>query len=420
MKKIYILTFASLLGFSSLNAQSLGTPSKGRPLKSNVDKSKYMHDAEKNRATTTFFIDYEFADQTRQDFEFGYSDWQRYIWDMNFRYDTATVTSGQLYGIVATSHTGSVTNQLNDSYGYYTGGSAVAPTYPIDIIHSSAGVTIDSVFVNCGHENNSGTNDTLEFTVISLSGTGHPGAGYTHTTLFTKKVFSGAGMGFNGSTDWLTGNVVGTSMGFTVPGGTKWGICVKYYGSTLDTFGLIAGFANTGAPCAGPPAVPFFATQSLYSTNTYRVDMQYAEYGILPTSGGADTYYDCDGVPGYTVGTDSDNTLQNWALWMKVTADVTGAVTVDNNTELITSLDQNMPNPFNGNTTINYSIAQKAPVAFTVTDLSGKVVIAENYGTQNSGQHTISLSANQLESGVYYYTVIAGGSKMSRKMVVTK
>ncbi|HYG52230.1 MAG TPA: T9SS type A sorting domain-containing protein [Flavobacteriales bacterium] len=419
MKKIYILTFASLLGFSSLNAQSIGSPSKGRPLKSNVDKKKYLHEPEKNRATTSFFIDYEFADQTRQDFEFGYSDWQRYIWDMNFRYDTASVTSGEMYGIVATFLSASHTlNSVNDSYGYFTGGTAAVPTYPIDVIHTSAGITIDSVFINCGHENNSGTNDTLEFSVISLSTSGHPGTGYTHTTLFSKKVIMNTS--FVGQTDWLMGGVVGEALGYTVPGGTRWGICVKYYGATVDTFGLIAGFASTGSPCGATPTLPFFATPSLYKQNTYRVDMQYAEYGILPTSGGADTYYECDGVSGFTPGSDSDNTLQNWALWMKVTADVSGAVDIANETELITNLEQNMPNPFNANTTINYSIAQKAPVTFTVTDLSGKVIMAENYGTQNAGQHTISLSANQLESGVYYYTLTAGGSKTSRKMVVAK
>ena len=111
-------------------------------------------------------------------------------------------------------------------------------------------------------------------------------------------------------------------------------------------------------------------------------------------------------------------TVQNWSIWLKVTADVN--IGINDNTQLITHLSQNMPNPFSANSTINYSIAGSVPVTFTVTDLAGKVVMSENYGKQTTGGHSINLNSNQFASGVYYYTLTAGASTSTRKMVVAK
>ncbi len=403
MKKIYILSLASLLGFSSAEAQtSLSTPpAQGKKVLSNTVKKVYRPDA--NRAIQTFYVDYEYADQTRQDFEFGVSDWWRYIWDMNMNYPVSA-TSSLRYGVVD-FYDGTL-NQINDSYGL-TDGSA----YPVDVDYTGT-LTIDSIFLNVGHQNLSGINDSLVVKVIQLDGTGYP----TTTVLNTQMLIQNSS--FVGGAGWLNGGIVGFAPAYNVPASTRFGIRIEYHGATVDTFGLLAGFGNNGASCGETPTLPWFAVKSLYATNTYKLDINYESYGLLPTASGADTYYPCDGVAGYIAGADSENSLQNWAVWLKVTTNV--GLNVENNTGLITNLEQNMPNPFNVNSTINYTLAATAPVTFRVTDLAGKVVMSENLGKVNAGPHAINLSANQFESGVYYYTLTAGGSTTTRKMVVAK
>ncbi len=402
MRKIYLTCAVVALALSA-NAQSSlnqsGKPHNGKVVKSNVHKR--IPAPNTTRATQKFYLDYEYADQTRQDAESGITDWQRYIWDMNMRY-TAADTFSQRYAVV--DFYDGVVNSVIDSYGI-TDGSG----YPVAYAYTTP-LTLDSVFINAGHSNNSGVNDTLTFNIIQLNSTGYP----TGTVLFTKSIISNVSM--TGGTSWLQGAVIADALGYTVPIGTRFGIQVKYYGSDLDTFGLLAGFANNGQPCAANPTLPFFAVNSFYANNSYRIDIQYESYGLLPTSGGADTYYECDGASGYLNGGDSENSLQNWAVWLGVT-NVTG---VTNQSQLITDISQNMPNPFSTNSTINYSLAQSSEVTFTVTDLSGKVIYSNNYGKLSAGRQTIQLDAKNFANGIYYYTLTAGGSKATKKMVVAK
>lgn len=403
MKKIYILSIASLLGFTKLEAQSgfSSTHQNGKVVKSNVAKKIQTPTGE--RAVQTFFVDYEYADQTRQDFEFGVSDWWRYIWDMNMRYPT-TATSSLRYAIV--DFYNGTANNIVDSYGL-TDGSG----YPLDVDYTGP-LTIDSLFLNIGHQNLSGMNDTLLVKIIQLDATGYP----TTTVLNTITTITNTTM--TGGATWLNGGVLGLAPAYSVPANTKFGVKVEYYGASADTFGLLCGFGNNGSACGETPTLPWFAVKSLYATNSYQLNINYESYGTLPTATGADTYYPCDGIAGYLAGGDSENAIQNWAIWMKVTTNV--GMDVANNTELITNLSQNMPNPFNSTTTINYNIGASVPVTFTVTDLSGKVVMSENYGKVMNGPHSITLNANQFESGVYYYTLTAGASTSTRKMVITK
>jgi hypothetical protein len=41
-----------------------------------------------------------------------------------------------------------------------------------------------------------------------------------------------------------------------------------------------------------------------------------------------------------------------------------------------------------------------------------------DYGTMNAGSHELDIDATELNTGVYFYTVRAGNSKITRKMIV--
>lgn len=82
---------------------------------------------------------------------------------------------------------------------------------------------------------------------------------------------------------------------------------------------------------------------------------------------------------------------------------------------------QNMPNPTNGVTAINYELEKNATVALSVYDITGKKVAGQNEGEQNTGKHSINFNSNELAAGVYTYSLTVGQNTTSTmKMVVVK
>ena len=77
-----------------------------------------------------------------------------------------------------------------------------------------------------------------------------------------------------------------------------------------------------------------------------------------------------------------------------------------------------MPNPFSGNSTINYSLTEKSDVSFEVFDVTGSKVMELNEGVKTAGNHSIQINASNLNAGVYYYSVIAGDKRITKKMIV--
>jgi hypothetical protein len=95
-------------------------------------------------------------------------------------------------------------------------------------------------------------------------------------------------------------------------------------------------------------------------------------------------------------------------------------VGVNENTALISSVDvsQNYPNPFNTTSVVKVKLEQKANLSLQVTSLTGQVVYEINEGNVNTGIHSITIDASNLTSGVYFYTVKAGESTVTKKMIV--
>ncbi len=84
------------------------------------------------------------------------------------------------------------------------------------------------------------------------------------------------------------------------------------------------------------------------------------------------------------------------------------------------NIGQNYPNPFDNNSTINYSLEEASNVTITFTDLSGKVVKTVNQGTQAAGAYTLDVNSADFAEGVYFYTFTIGDVQVTRKMTVTK
>ncbi len=79
------------------------------------------------------------------------------------------------------------------------------------------------------------------------------------------------------------------------------------------------------------------------------------------------------------------------------------------------SLGQNVPNPFNGQSTVTYNIDKEASSAvFTVTDVMGRVISTEK-ADASKGTHTITLG--NYSAGVYYYSLNVDGNVTTKKMI---
>ena len=79
-------------------------------------------------------------------------------------------------------------------------------------------------------------------------------------------------------------------------------------------------------------------------------------------------------------------------------------------------LEQNAPNPFAQNTTINYQLAKDAhTVLFSVIDVTGRVISSEKVSNV-TGKHNINLG--KYAAGVYYYSLNVDGVIATKKMIV--
>jgi hypothetical protein len=93
--------------------------------------------------------------------------------------------------------------------------------------------------------------------------------------------------------------------------------------------------------------------------------------------------------------------------------------------ELGLALDQNSPNPFNPETTINFTVPEKGQVALKIYDANGRLVRSLVDGVSEPGSHNVSWDGRDnngasVSSGVYFYRLTAGKFNESRKMVLLK
>lgn len=97
-----------------------------------------------------------------------------------------------------------------------------------------------------------------------------------------------------------------------------------------------------------------------------------------------------------------------------------GLLGVNENKISIFSSLNNYPNPFNGVTTIQYTVKQSANVTMTVYDVYGKqvdVLVNEN---QTSGTYSVQWNGNNLAAGFYVCQLKSGTSTISKKMLLIK
>ncbi|MEE4260095.1 MAG: CotH kinase family protein [Bacteroidales bacterium] len=103
----------------------------------------------------------------------------------------------------------------------------------------------------------------------------------------------------------------------------------------------------------------------------------------------------------------------------------------EENTNLITSigedilasntgftLDQNRPNPFHTNTTIDFSIQQDNEVTLNIMNSQGRIIETLVSGNLIAGDYSYSWSAGRFPKGLYFYALSVGGQIQVKKMLI--
>ena len=75
------------------------------------------------------------------------------------------------------------------------------------------------------------------------------------------------------------------------------------------------------------------------------------------------------------------------------------------------------PNPASDRTTIGITVTRPVSLKIEFTSVLGQVVRTIDVGKVNAGSHPVTLDVSGLKSGVYQYTVIAGGERVGGKLV---
>lgn len=84
------------------------------------------------------------------------------------------------------------------------------------------------------------------------------------------------------------------------------------------------------------------------------------------------------------------------------------------------SLEQNYPNPFNPSTMIRFTLPTESKVKLVVTDVLGNVVETIINEYLPAGKYTKNFIANNISSGVYFYSLVTNNYKQTRKMILLR
>jgi glucuronoarabinoxylan endo-1,4-beta-xylanase len=87
-------------------------------------------------------------------------------------------------------------------------------------------------------------------------------------------------------------------------------------------------------------------------------------------------------------------------------------------------LEQNYPNPFSSSTIVSYKLTTQSDIQVTIFDILGRVVRRMSAGAQSPGTHSVlwdgsNNSGQRVASGIYFYTLQAGGESRTKRMVLS-
>lgn len=178
-------------------------------------------------------------------------------------------------------------------------------------------------------------------------------------------------------------------------------------------------FALPPVPAAGLFDVRFTSGRYIDDAQNPVVEIHGAQYPVVLTMDNAAVNYTVvDAVSGAVLGSIEKgnggsieiNDPKTFAVKL-LSTETTGAAF---------SLEQNVPNPVQGETTVTFGLPQEEVVSIKLYNMMGQEVATIVNGVVPAGTSSITFDTRNLTSGVYTYTIKAGSFTATRKMVVRK
>lgn len=283
------------------------------------------------------------------------------------------------------------------------------------LFYPTSQIMMDTIYLWLGHENNSNKNDTLMIDVLHTDPvTGYPTEEYlNHRVVITDRSITNPVVN-----DWRFGAaIVKIHAGNLVGMNRKFAVRVRYYGSFLDTFGVVAGFRNQG-PCTNPnlysPSVSTF--KSDYYPNSYRLTSDAIDQ--YPTPEGVDLFRDCnnDGIADTTgLGTDW-HLQQNFNIRVSLRYDSLSTVPAHVEKDSGMPFISVYPNPSSGMVHIESQLYEGLATQLSLTDLSGKVVLSRELAPRAFVQEQLNLK--HLPKGMYLIHIETTRNTINGRLVI--
>ena len=300
----------------------------------------------------------------------------------------------------------------------------------IDANHADTGysskvvgnITVDSLSIIIGHQIEPLLPSHHDTIVVNFDSINVANGYLTPYIYYSDTIYTGS-TGMSPGNNWL--NPTNLIVRPAYPSGlqlnhNKFAVTVSFYGPKQDTMGFLPGFPYTTCLQGGSGIIPketkIGAVFGNLTANSITSGYQYffGRNDTIPTSAGSTNgvYLRCTN-PSLHFWYFQDNPISAYITFQNLTGikDVTGNCA---------SVSQNMPNPFNRQSLINYRLTEPSQVQFSIVDVAGRVIQAMNFEGQVAGEHSIILDANRFSPGVYFYTFNINGSAITRKMVVAK
>lgn len=123
--------------------------------------------------------------------------------------------------------------------------------------------------------------------------------------------------------------------------------------------------------------------------------------------------YQADDTPGLAVRGDETAYGDNFMYYIAVDKIPTGV------NENEASANMNIyPNPTSEYSYINLNLEKASKVNVSITNLVGQEVFNKEFGQLSAGNHMLTVNVNNLNSGIYFFTVQSGNERITKKVII--
>ena len=126
--------------------------------------------------------------------------------------------------------------------------------------------------------------------------------------------------------------------------------------------------------------------------------------------------YQADNAPGNALDGPQDYQENRWVYAMLPKSDLIGVG--ENEVIRHTHVSQNYPNPVSATTMISVNLEEAANLSMVITNMTGQKVMELSKGFVPARNHVFTVDASTLPAGIYFYTVKANNSIVTKKMIV--